>query len=63
MTKAEFAVKLLKQYAKETGNTVRSTTDISRLEEWLIIELYNKSLKTPKPLRESKSDFDNAYYF
>ena len=38
--KAEFAVKILKQYAKEKGNMVRGTSDISPLEEWLIIKLH-----------------------
>ena len=39
---AEFAVKLLKEYADEKHTTVRGTSDLSPLEEWLIIKLYNK---------------------
>ena len=38
--KAEFAVKILKQYAHENGTMVRGTTDLSPLEMWLILRLY-----------------------
>ena len=37
--KAEFAVKLLKQYAFETQQ-VKSTSDLSPLEKWLIFQLF-----------------------
>lgn len=43
MKKAEQAVKILQQYAKESGTTARSTSDLSPLEEWLIIKLIEKS--------------------
>jgi hypothetical protein len=36
--KAEHAVKLLRQYAKECSTLPRSTSDLSPLEEWLIID-------------------------
>lgn len=39
--KAKFAVKLLKEYALENQTTARSTSDISPLEEWLILKLYD----------------------
>lgn len=39
---AEYAVKILKQYADENHTTVRGTSDLSPLEEWLIIQLHNK---------------------
>ena len=44
---AEFAVKILKRYAKENQVTPRSTSDLSKLEEWLIAELHQniKNLK------------------
>jgi len=42
--KAEFAVEILKQYAGECGTLPRSTSDLSPLEQWLIIKL----LKTTK---------------
>jgi len=61
MTTAEFAVKLLKQYAKESGNTVRSTTDLGPLEEWLIIKLYNDSLTIVKPLPKLPSTDPEEY--
>jgi hypothetical protein len=37
--KAEFAVDILKEYAKQNQVLPRSTSDLSKLEEWLIIEL------------------------
>tara|TARA_R110000803_G_scaffold69058_2_gene131230 strand:+ start:12080 stop:12226 length:147 start_codon:yes stop_codon:yes gene_type:complete len=37
--KAEFAVETLKEYAKQNQVLPRSTSDLSKLEEWLIIEL------------------------
>lgn len=39
--KAKFAVKTLKEYALESQTTARGTTDISPLEEWLILKLYD----------------------
>ena len=36
--KAEHAVKLLRQYTKECSIPPRSTSDLSPLEEWLIID-------------------------
>lgn len=39
--KAEFAVKILLEYAKENGINGRDTTDLSPLEQWLILRLYN----------------------
>ena len=42
---ANFAVKTLIEYADECGTTVRGTSDISPLEEWLIIRLYNEKEK------------------
>jgi hypothetical protein len=37
--KAEFAVEILKEYAHQNKVMLRSTSDLSKLEEWLIIEL------------------------
>lgn len=37
--KAEFAVQMLRKYAHQTGNMLRGTSDLSPLEEWLIIQL------------------------
>ena len=37
--KAEFAVEILKKYAKENQLMPRSTSDLSKLEQWLIIQL------------------------
>ena len=38
-TKAEASIEILKRYAVETGVIVRSTSDLSPLEEWLISEI------------------------
>ena len=48
--KAEFACIILQQYAKEQGIAARSTSDLSRLEEWLILQLFAKNnyRKCPK---------------
>ena len=41
--KVAFVIKILRQYADETGSLVRSTSDLSPLEEWLLIQLFLKS--------------------
>ena len=41
----KFAVKILHQYAEETQVLPRSTSDLSKLEEWLIIQLFKKETK------------------
>jgi hypothetical protein len=40
-----FAVKTLREYADECSTTVRGTSDISPLEEWLITRLFNEQEK------------------
>jgi hypothetical protein len=45
MNKAEFAVKVLKLYADENGINPRDTTDLSPLETWLILLMYNQKLE------------------
>jgi len=37
--KAEFAVRVLKQYALENQIPARSTSDLSPMEQWLILRL------------------------
>lgn len=39
---SEFAVKVLKEYADEKHTNARGTSDLSPLEEWLLIKLYHK---------------------
>jgi len=39
--KQNFLVKVLREYAKENKTVCRSTSDLSPLEEWLILRLYN----------------------
>ena len=43
----EFAVEILHQYAEENQVLPRSTSDLSKLEEWLLLQLFifNKSNK------------------
>lgn len=38
--KAEFAVKILHQYADENSVIPRSTSDLSKLEEWLLVKMF-----------------------
>ena len=46
--KAEFAVEILKEYATQNQVSPRSTSDLSKLEQWLIIELLRvKKLTLP----------------
>jgi len=55
--KAQEAVEILKQYAEESGVLLRSTSDLSPLEQWLTLKLIscnerNKGIKTT--IEESK---------
>jgi len=43
--KAEFVVKVLKEYAYLSGNIPRSTSDLSPLEQYLLMELYKAKNK------------------
>ena len=38
--KAEFVIKTLKKYADEEGVILRSTSDLSPLEQWLLEEMH-----------------------
>lgn len=40
---ADKVVEILRQYAKENGTIVRSTSDLSPLEEWLLIKLVQEN--------------------
>lgn len=42
---SKYATDILKEYAKEKGNTVRSTSDLSPLEKWLIKKLFENNQK------------------
>lgn len=37
--KADFAVKVIKAYARESQTLTRSTSDLSPMEQWLILRL------------------------
>lgn len=37
---SEFAVSILQEYAKENQTLIRSTSDLSPLEEWLLERMY-----------------------
>lgn len=41
--KAKFAVQVLKQYALENQVPARSTSDLSPMEQWLILRLFSVS--------------------
>lgn len=57
--KAEFAVKILKEYAHENGIPARSTSDLSSLEEWLLLRLYkyHASIPSDTELDEKASQY------
>ena len=55
MEKSEFAVSVLKQYALENQVTTRSTSDLSPLEQWLILQLFAKE----KPIDTSCKNCKN----
>jgi hypothetical protein len=40
--KAKYAVKILRQYAEETLVLPRSTSDLSPLETWLLVQMFLK---------------------
>lgn len=66
-TKAQFAVKILKEYADENQLPQRSTSDLSKLEEWLLIKMYitnpkNDSTNTPLPTDDIKEEKQLRYF-
>ena len=64
MKKSKFAVKILLEYAKENGINGRDTTDLSPLEEWLILRLYNDGESFSKAdLLDLGSWFDSSPEF
>ena len=56
--KAQFAIRLLKEYAEQNQLPARSTSDLSPLEEWLISKIYNK-VKKPAPVTKEINDYVN----
>jgi len=58
--KAEFAVRVLKQYALENSTLPRSTSDLSPMEEWLILRLIAviKSLPDSDEIRMKARELD-----
>lgn len=43
MTVPQFAVETLHNYSQENSILPRDTTDLSPLEKWLVLKLYNKT--------------------
>ena len=58
--KAEFAVRVLKQYALENQIPARSTSDLSQMEQWLILRLLAviKSLPDSEEIRMKARELD-----
>ena len=58
--KAEFAVRVLKQYALENYIPARSTSDLSPMEQWLILRLLAviKSLPDSEEIRMRARELD-----
>ena len=54
--KNKHAIKLLRQYAKENGATVRSTSDLSPLEEWLFYKIVKCQCRRAKFTRMIDKD-------
>jgi hypothetical protein len=46
---AEFAVKVLKQYADEKHTNTRGASDLSPLEEWLLVKLCKHEMMNSYP--------------
>lgn len=58
---AQFASTILKQYANENGTTVRGTSDLSPLEQWLIIQLSNNNKNhSTQDLIDLMTEFTNG---
>ena len=62
--KAEFAVRVLKQYALENGIPARSTSDLSPMETWLILRLLAviKSLPDSDEIRMKARELDEKNF-
>ena len=58
--KAEFAVRVLRQYALENQVPARSTSDLSPMEQWLILRLLAviKSLPDSDEIRMKARELD-----
>ena len=58
--KAEFAVRVIKQYALENQIPARSTSDLSPMEQWLILRLLAviKSLPDSDEIRMKARELD-----
>ena len=58
--KAEFAVRVLKEYALENQVPARSTSDLSPMEQWLILRLLAvvKSLPDSDEIRMKARELD-----
>lgn len=58
--KAEFSVRVLKQYALENQIPARSTSDLSPMEQWLILRLLAviKSLPDSDEIRMKARELD-----
>lgn len=58
--KAEFAVRVLKQYSLENQLPPRSTSDISKMETWLILRFLDflKSLPDSSEIKSRAIDLD-----
>jgi hypothetical protein len=56
--KSEFAVKILKQYSLENQIPARCTSDLSPMEQWLILKLFAIKKILPDSNEINESDFD-----
>jgi hypothetical protein len=55
---AEFSIKTILEYAKENQVPPRSTSDLSPMETWLILRLYELN---KLEIEEKQKDYKNIY--
>lgn len=52
--KQQIMIDLLKEYARQQGTTVRGTSDLSPLEEWLLLKIAQKLENIPQKGSKNK---------
>lgn len=62
MKRINFILTLLREYSHENQIPIRSTSDLSPLEEWLLIRLFDKSEKESIEFLKWFNDFNELGY-
>jgi len=59
----EFVIETLREYASEKGEIVRGTTDLSPLENWLLLALYeSKCIPVEQPANGAVEETTNPHW-